>query len=209
MPVGPVSYQTTHGTESFGARERDVGLDAVTGRIDVEARILRAVPTRGDASLLEAEPADRGTCPVASSTPAGVAPSQLACPGPIGLTDEDLVRFPATGESVVSCQVIHGPGLRRIGGASRPATDGFSASWSVWMFSDGTGTLPPARPRPWPEKIHLPWLASPVLSKRLAKMLLAPNPAVVSSYQVAHGTVRPAAGEVDRRGLAVLRPGRS
>ena len=49
-------------------------------------------------------------------------------------------------------------------------------------------------PRPWPEKIHLPWLASPVvLSKRLAKMFSAPKPApVVSSYQVAHGTVRPA-----------------
>jgi hypothetical protein len=62
------------------------------------------------------------------------------------------------------------------------------------MFSEGTGTVPPPRPRPWPPKIHLPWLASPgVLSNRLAKMFSAPKPVpLVSSYHVAHGTVRPA-----------------
>ena len=88
--------------------------------------------------------------------------------------------------------MTHGPGL--VGStAEPPATDGFSASWSVWMFSDGTsGPLPPL-PRLWPAKIHLPWFASPVLSKRLANTLLLPKPVpVVFSYQVAHGTVRPA-----------------
>ncbi len=57
------------------------------------------------------------------------------------------------------------------------------------MFSDGTMTLPPSVPRFWPAKIHLFW----VTSKRLANTLLLPKPVpVVSSYQVAHGTVRPA-----------------
>src|SRR5947209_19628737 len=61
------------------------------------------------------------------------------------------------------------------------------------MFSDGTlGPLPPL-PRLWPPKIHLPWLASPELSKRLANTLSLANPVpAVFSYQVAHGTVRPA-----------------
>ena len=61
------------------------------------------------------------------------------------------------------------------------------------MFSDGTRTLLPPVPRFWPAKIHLFWFTSPVLSKRLAKMLLLLKPVpVVFSYHVAHGTVRPA-----------------
>src|SRR5205814_4267652 len=62
------------------------------------------------------------------------------------------------------------------------------------MFSDGTAGPVPALPRPWPAKIHLFWLASPVLSKRLAKTLLFENALVpvVFSYHVSHGTVRPA-----------------
>src|SRR5256885_16936467 len=57
------------------------------------------------------------------------------------------------------------------------------------MFSDGTGTLPPARPRPCPPKIHLFWFAPPVLSNRLAKMFSLLK-LVVCSYHVAHGTMR-------------------
>src|SRR5450755_650903 len=96
------------------------------------------------------------------------------------------------GRLVVSCQVIQGAGLVR-STAEPPATEGFSASWLVWMFSDGTGTLPPPAPRLCPAKIHLFWFASPVLSKRLANTLLLPKPVpVVCSYHVAHGTVRPA-----------------
>ena len=53
--------------------------------------------------------------------------------------------------------------------------------------------MPPPLPRLWPPKIHLPWLASPVLSKRLAKTLFGAKPVpLVFSYHVAHGTVRPA-----------------
>src|SRR5262249_19702963 len=131
-----------------------------------------------------------GTLPDASCTPAGVTPLQFAMPGPRGLLTKIwslslLFDF--------SCQVTHGPGL--VGStAEPPATTGFSASWPVWMFSDGTfGPLPPL-PRLWPAKIHLPWFGSPaVLSKRLANTLLAPKPVpVVFSYHVAHGTVRPA-----------------
>src|SRR5882757_8261090 len=59
------------------------------------------------------------------------------------------------------------------------------------MLSDGTGTAPVPAPRLCPAKIHLPWFASPVLSKRLAKTCSALN-AGVFSYHVAHGTVRPA-----------------
>src|SRR5207253_1194749 len=80
--------------------------------------------------------------------------------------------------------------------AEPPATEGFSAFWSVWMFSDGTGTVPtPPSPRPWPPKIHLPWFASPVLSNRLANTLLLLKTGgpveVVFSYHVVHGTVLP------------------
>src|SRR6185312_6406698 len=93
----------------------------------------------------------------------------------------------------VSCQVIQGPGLPPAA-VVPPATEGFSASWLVWMLSEGTCTLlAPPRPRPCPANTHLFWLKSPVLSRRLAKMLLLANPApLVFSYQVAHGTVRPA-----------------
>src|SRR4051812_33896529 len=49
--------------------------------------------------------------------------------------------------------------------AAPPATDGFSASLSVWMFSDGT-----AEPRSWPSGCH----AFPAALKRLAKICLAP-----------------------------------
>src|ERR1700722_16261280 len=126
-----------------------------------------------------------------SATPAGVTPSQLSMPGPSGF-ETKIWSLPATGAVVVSCQVTHGPGL--VGStAEPPATDGFSASWSGWMFSDGTFTLPPPLPRLCPEKIHLFWLASGLLSNRLANTFSVPKPApVVSSYHVAHGTVRPA-----------------
>jgi hypothetical protein len=69
--------------------------------------------------------------------------------------------------------------------------------------------VPPPRPRLCPAKIHLPWLASLVLSKRLANTLSSANPApMVSSYQVAHGTVRPApAKSID--GASPSRSGRS
>src|SRR5437763_16795746 len=93
---------------------------------------------------------------------------------------------------VVSCHVTQGPGL--VGStAEPPAPTGFSAFRLVWMFSDGTWTpVAPATPRFWPPKIHLFWLASPVLSKRLAKTLLLPKPAPLTcSYHVAHGTVLP------------------
>ena len=43
------------------------------------------------------------------------------------------------------------------------------------MFSDGTATQPVPIPRLCPAKIHLPWFASPVLSKRLAKTLYVPE----------------------------------
>src|SRR5207249_2750940 len=112
--------------------------------------------------------------------------------GPIGLTTKIWSAPEAGAVASVSCHAIHGPGLA--GSATEPpATTGFSADSLVWMFSDGTpGPVPPL-PRLCPANSHLPWLASPVLSNRLAKTLslLKPVP-VVFSYQVAHGTVRPA-----------------
>jgi len=66
-----------------------------------------------------------------------------------------------------------------------PAIDGFSASCSGLMFSDGTTALPRPSPRPWPANTHLFAAAS----KRLAK-ISGPKNAVDSSYQVAQGTVR-------------------
>ena len=133
----------------------------------------------------------------------GDAVSQLfaACPGPSGLDDEDLILAGDRAE-VVSCHVTHGPGFVA-SAAEPPATDGFSASWLVWMFSDGTGIVldGPANPRPWPPKIQLPV----VLSNRLAKICLWPaeRGRVLVPRRPRHRTAR--SGEVDRRNLAVLR----
>ena len=148
-------------------------------------------PTRGTPVCWKQNPPIAGTCPVPSTWPAGVTPSQFAAPGPIGLSTK-IWNLPLTGAVVRSCQLTQGPGF--VGStAEPPATDGFSASRLGWMLSDGTGTVPPPVPRLWPAKIHLPWFASPVLSKRLANTLLWLKPLpVVFSYHVAHGTVRPA-----------------
>jgi hypothetical protein len=143
-------------------------------------------PTRGMPVCWKQKPPIAGTCPLISATPAGVTPSQLAIPGPSG-RETKIWSLPFAVE--VSCHATQGPGL--VGStALPPATDGFSASWPVLMFNDGTGTAPDVRA--CPENSHLPWLASPVLSKRLAKICFLPPNAVVSSYHVAHGTVRPA-----------------
>ena len=82
-----------------------------------------------------------------------------------------------------SCQAIHGTGALPATVAP-PASDGFSASRLVWMFTDGT--LKPAE-RSWPSGIHT--LA--VESKRLAKMFLTPPRWTLGSYHETHGTVRP------------------
>src|SRR5262249_10633550 len=159
------SYQTTHGTESFAP------VNAMSGSTPL--RVLSTFrlgsspvgPTRGKPVCCQQKPPIAGTWPLPSAIPSGLIPSQFSAPGPIGRSTK--IGSVGAGRVVVSCHVTHGPGL--VGStAEPPATDGFSASWSVWMFSDGTGGPDPPLPRPWPAKIHFPWLASPVLSKRLA-----------------------------------------
>jgi hypothetical protein len=139
---GSVSYQTTHGTLS------SVPVKAMSGSIP-----LRVVSTLRLGSAL---PFTRSTpvCwkqkPPSGAPPEGLVPTgQVVVPGPIGFFTKIWFVFGS-----ISCQVIQGPGF--VGSATEPpATDGFSASWLVWMFSDGTsGPLPPL-PRPWPAKTHL------------------------------------------------------
>ena len=83
-----------------------------------------------------------------------------------------------------SCQAIHGTGLAPAT-AAPPTVAGFSASRSVWMFSDGTLL---AGARSWPSGTH----ALPAASKRLAKMFVAAPRCALGSYHETHGTVRPA-----------------
>src|SRR4051794_11183092 len=81
-----------------------------------------------------------------------------------------------------SCHATHGTGSAPAT-AAPPATDGFSASLSVLMFSDGTPD-----PRSWPSGCHTLSAAT----KRLAKICFSPPSAALGSYQASHGTVRPA-----------------
>src|SRR4051812_36276992 len=81
--------------------------------------------------------------------------------------------------------------------AAPPATEGFSASLSVLMFSEGT-----PEPRSWPSGCHV--LAA--AAKRLAKICFAPPSAWLGSYQASHGTVRPApAKSIDGASALTLR----
>src|SRR3954451_4905635 len=82
-----------------------------------------------------------------------------------------------------SCQATHGTGsLPAV--AAPPARAGFSASWLVWMFSDGTLLL---GARSCPSGIHVFCAAA----KRLAKMFVLSPRCELGSYHAVHGTVRP------------------
>ena len=85
MPLSPFSYHTTHGTLSFGAGECDVGLDAVTRRVDVQARIRAPGADPRDPSLLKAEATDRGDMAGAISYAGRRDAVAVRLPGPIGL----------------------------------------------------------------------------------------------------------------------------
>jgi hypothetical protein len=191
VPVASFSYQTTHGTESCAP------VKAMSGSTPLRVGSMFSVGS--------ALPAGNRSIPVccqqkpprgALAVPPGVTPKQLVEPGPMGRSTKIWSGWIAPTSCVdVSCHVIQGPGFVGSGAAAGvpalpPATDGFSASWAVWMLSEGTGTLlAPPLPRPCPANTHLFWVAS----NRLAKTLLAPNvPPTVFSYHVAHGTVRPA-----------------
>jgi len=80
-----------------------------------------------------------------------------------------------------SCHATHGTGSFP-GTAAPPATDGFSASLSVWILSEET-----PEPRFCPSAIHV--FAAAL--NRLAKICLAPPSAEFGSYQAVHGTLRP------------------
>src|SRR6185436_5127051 len=81
-----------------------------------------------------------------------------------------------------SCQATHGTGSAPAT-AAPPATDGFSASLSVWMLSDG---IP--EPRFCPSGCQV--LAA--ATKRLAKICFLPPSGALGSYHASQGTVRPA-----------------
>ena len=167
-----------------GARERDVGLDAFTRGVDVQARFV--ADTR-DAGLLPAEAADRRHVPVDGHAFRldAVAVGRAGADRPL---DEDLV------DSFQARELLERRPMARAWTGrprSRPRPTGFRPTgWCRCSARE------PARcrrrvPRAWPPKIHLPWFASPVLSKRLAKTLLfSKSLPLVVSYQVAHGTVR-------------------
>src|SRR5450755_1574740 len=197
-PLAFCSYHTTHGTVSLAP------VNAMSG----------STPSREGSTFIDGSLVVAGTPPVPGSSrsmPTCWKQNPPFAPEPagglIGLAPSFGQVVPLMGFTALlvkiwfgpgvppssSCQVTHGTG-------SLPATvappwiTGLTASRLVWMFNDGTGTLlAPPLPRPCPAKIHLPWLTSPVLSNLLAKMLSAPKLApVVCSYQLAHGTIRPA-----------------
>src|SRR6202012_5322447 len=88
-----------------------------------------------------------------------------------------------------SSHAPHGTGALP-GTVAPPATDGFSASLSVWMFSEGTPD-----PRFWPSGTHVLAAAQPgptAAQKRLAKICFSPPSAWLGSYHEAQGTLRPA-----------------
>ncbi len=79
----PFSYQTIHGTPSF------TPVNAMSGSTPsrvVSTFRLGSSPTRGIPVCCQQMPPIAGTCP-SIGTPAGLTPSQLAAPGPIGLTE--------------------------------------------------------------------------------------------------------------------------
>ncbi len=123
---GPVSYHTTHGTLSLAPVNAMSG--SIPSRLTSTFRLGSAPPgpTRCNADLLEAEPADRGdvTGRVRHAGRGHAVTVGRARPQRLG--DEDLVLAGRPARSSVSCHVTHGPGL--VGStAEPPATDGFSA----------------------------------------------------------------------------------
>src|SRR5437764_9346229 len=85
VPAPPVSYHTTHGTESLAPVKAMSG--SIPSRLTSTFRLGSAPPgpTRPRPTCWKQNPPIAGTFPVASGTPAGVTPLQLAAPGPIGL----------------------------------------------------------------------------------------------------------------------------
>ena len=81
-----------------------------------------------------------------------------------------------------SSQATHGTGSLPAT-AAPPATEGFSASLSVLMFSDGMPV-----PRSWPSGCQ----RFSAATKRLAKIWFSPPSGALGSYHASHGTVRPA-----------------
>ena len=135
----------------------------------------------------------------ASATPLGVTVSQFACPGrPAWTRRSGPCRRPARSPS---CQVTHGPGLVGRPPIHQPPT---GSRRSGWCGCSATGRAPaPPLPRPWPAKIHLPWCVA----------VVEPAGEDVVGAEAGAGRVLvpgrprngpPGAGEVDRRGLAVL-----
>ena len=172
--------------------EGDVGLDAVARRIDVQARVARRDRRARTPVCWKQKPPIAGTWPVPSARRRRDAVAVRPCPGPIGLRRRRSGRLPAAGRWLL----LPGDpraGLGRVGG--RAARDrrvlGVLVGVDV-QRRDRHGAAPPL-PRPWPAKIHLPWLASPCCRTgwRRCCWRRSRSP-VVFSYQVAHGTVRPA-----------------
>src|ERR1700735_4056817 len=81
--LGPVSYQTTHGTASLAPVNAISG--SIPSRCTSTLRLGSAPPgpTRLTPTSWKQKPPIGGLCP-ATGSPAGGTLSQLSCPGPIG-----------------------------------------------------------------------------------------------------------------------------
>src|SRR5690349_17535333 len=197
MALGSFSYQTVHATVSLGP------VNAMSGSTP-----LRLASTFSDGSPAADEPPSfarrsRPTCCqqnwLTLAAADGLKPVHgafgAACLTPLETKIWSWLPEPATLPSC-SCHATHGTGSAPAT-AAPPATDGFSASLSVLMFSDGT----PA-PRSWPSGCHVFAAAR----KRLAKICFWPPRAALGSYQASHGTVRPApAKSIDGASASTLR----
>src|SRR4051794_18468968 len=182
MPLAFCSYQTTHGTVSFLAVKAksgstpsrvgsmfSVGSPVADGARAPGSRRLRPVCCQQDVLTLVPPP--------------GWLRWQSVCLMP---REAKISFFAASSVAAPSrsCHATHGTGSLPAT-AAPPASAGFSAVRSVWMFSEGT---PRPAVRSWPSGTH----AFAAALKRLAKMLFfAPGRFELGSYHAVHGTLRP------------------
>src|SRR3954449_4931141 len=181
MPLAFCSYQTTHGTVSLAP------VNAKSGSMPSRVGSMFSVgsPVADDASA----PGSRRLTPVCCQQnvltlvpPPGALRWQSVCLMP---RDAKIWFFAASSVAApsFSCQATHGTGSLPAT-AAPPASAGFSAVRSVWMFSDGT---PRFAVRSWPSGTH----TFAAALKRLAKMFVAPPGRFeLGSYQAVHGTLR-------------------
>ncbi len=177
--LAPSSYQTTHGTVSFGP------VNAMSGSRPSRVGSMFRLASTGVAGVNElgetrAAPTSCQQKPPITAPPAGSVPAAHAGVAVLTARETKIWFLPPPGPSF-SCQAIHGTGgFPAV--VAPPATAGFSASRSVLMLMLGA----PA-PRSWPATIQ----RFAAASKCEATICVSEPIGASGSYHAVHGTVRP------------------